>query len=58
MRKQPIFEGVCTALVTPFKNGTVDTEKLKQLLDLQIHSGVSAAVVCGTTGECSSLTMQ
>lgn len=56
--KQPVFEGVCTALVTPFQNGTVDMQKLEQLLDLQIQSGVSAVVVCGTTGESATLSTQ
>lgn len=56
--KQPVFEGVCTALVTPFRNGTVDTRKLEQLLDLQIQNGVSAVVVCGTTGESATLSTQ
>ncbi len=56
--KQPVFEGVCTALVTPFRNGTVDMQKLEQLLDLQIQSGVSAVVVCGTTGESATLSTQ
>lgn len=53
--KQPVFEGVCTALVTPFRNGTVDMRKLEQLLELQIQNGVSAVVVCGTTGESATL---
>lgn len=56
--KQPVFEGVCTALVTPFRNGTVDTRKLEQLLDLQIINGVSAVVVCGTTGESATLSTE
>ena len=56
--KQPVFEGVCTALVTPFRNGTVDMRKLEQLLDLQIASGVSAVVVCGTTGESATLSTE
>ena len=54
--KEPVFEGVCTALVTPFRNGTVDTQKLKQLLELQIRHGVSAVVLSGTTGESPTLT--
>ena len=31
--KQPVFQGVCTALVTPFENITVDKKKLEQLLE-------------------------
>ncbi len=56
--KQPVFEGVCTALVTPFRNGTVDKQKLELLLDHQINSGVNAVVICGTTGESPTLSAQ
>ena len=55
--KQPVFEGVCTALVTPFRNGTVDTRKLQQLLDHQMQNGVKAVVLFGTTGESPTLTL-
>ena len=54
--KKPIFEGVATALVTPFKQGTVDFAVMNQLLDLQLAAGVDAVVVCGTTGEASTMT--
>ena len=53
--KQPVFQGVCTALVTPFENGTVDKRKLEQLIDLQAACGISAIAVCGTTGESPTL---
>ena len=43
--KQPVFEGVATALVTPFKNGTIDYAMLEQLLDFQLAAGVDAIVV-------------
>ena len=56
--KQPVFEGVATALVTPFKNGTVDYTMLEQLLDFQLAAGVDAVVVCGTTGEASTMSAQ
>ena len=45
--KKPIFEGVATALVTPFKQGTVDFALMNQLLDLQLAAGIDAIVVCG-----------
>ena len=54
--KKPVFEGVATALVTPFKQGTVDFAVMNQLLDLQLAAGVDAVVVCGTTGEASTMT--
>ena len=40
--KKPVFEGVATALVTPFKQGTVDFAVMNQLLDLQLAAGVDA----------------
>lgn len=50
------FEGVFTALVTPFKkNGAVDEEKLRELVDFQIENGVAGLVPCGTTGESPTL---
>ncbi len=56
--KQPVFEGVATALVTPFKNGTVDYAMLEKLIDFQLAAGVDAIVVCGTTGEASTMSVQ
>lgn len=55
--KQPVFEGVATALVTPFKNGTIDDAMFETLLDRQLAAGIDAIVVCGTTGEASTLSM-
>lgn len=56
--RQPVFEGLATAIVTPFKNGTIDIPTFEKLLDMQIASGVDAVVVCGTTGESSTLSAQ
>ncbi len=56
--KQPVFEGLATAIVTPFKNGTIDIPTFEKLLDMQIAAGVNAVVVCGTTGESSTLSAQ
>ena len=56
--KQPVFEGLATAIVTPFKNGTIDIPTFERLLDMQIAAGVDAVVVCGTTGESSTLSAQ
>ena len=52
----PIFEGVATALITPFKDDKIDFEAFGEFIDWQIASGVDALVVCGTTGEGSTLT--
>src|ERR671929_565962 len=46
-----MFSGTFTALVTPFRNGEVDVEALKGMVEFQIEHGVSGLVPCGTTGE-------
>lgn len=52
-----IFEGAGVALVTPFlEDGSVDFGKLKELVDFQIEQGTDAIIICGTTGEASTLT--
>ena len=54
--KHPIFTGSAAAIVTPFKEGGVDLESLGNLLDFQLENGTDAIVVCGTTGEASTMT--
>jgi len=56
--KKAVFEGAATALVTPFKNGTVDYQTLERLLDFQIENGIQTIVICGTTGESATMSMQ
>lgn len=53
--KQPLFSGVCTALVTPFLGDQVNYPMLEQLLRRQMESGIHAIVLCGTTGEAPTL---
>ncbi|MGD9686160.1 MAG: 4-hydroxy-tetrahydrodipicolinate synthase, partial [Desulfobacter sp.] len=50
-----MFKGSIVAIVTPFKNGAVDEEKLRELVEFQIEGGTDAIVPCGTTGESSTL---
>lgn len=50
-----MFKGSIPALVTPFKNGSVDMETLKKLVDWQIAEGSSGLVPVGTTGESPTL---
>ena len=50
-----MFSGVLPAIVTPFKNGTVDEQGLRQLIEFQIEEGVHGFVPCGTTGESATL---
>lgn len=54
--KTPIFSGCCTAIVTPFSDGKINYEKMGELIDFQYENGVSALVVCGTTGENATMT--
>lgn len=54
--KQTIFKGAATALITPMKNGEVDFDALRRLVDFQIENGIDALVAAGTTGESSTLT--
>ena len=56
MVKTPVFKGACTAIVTPFDENGIDYERLRRNLDFQYENGVSAVVVCGTTGENATLT--
>lgn len=55
MTKKPIFEGAATALITPTTEQGVDYEALGKLIDWQIDQGIDALVICGTTGESSTL---
>jgi 4-hydroxy-tetrahydrodipicolinate synthase len=55
MTKRLIFKGIATALITPTCETGVDYKKLKKLIDWQIEEGKNALVICGTTGESSTL---
>ena len=52
---KPMFRGVITALVTPFRNGRIDETAFERLLELQIAGGVRGVVPVGTTGETATL---
>lgn len=51
-----MFRGIFTALVTPFRDGGIDTPALEQLVDGQIAAGITGLIVNGTTGESPTLT--
>lgn len=55
--KRPIFTGLCTALVTPFRDGRVDYGMLEKLILRQVEGGAAAIVLAGTTGESPTLTV-
>ena len=52
----PPFQGSITALITPFKNGKVNTKAFRKLVEWQIDQGTHGLVPCGTTGESPTLT--
>ena len=54
-RERRIFGGAATALVTPFLGDEVDYASLGRLIERQITDGIDALVICGTTGESSTL---
>ena len=54
--KKTVFTGAATAIITPFYNTEVDYDAFARLIDWQIAEGIDALVVCGTTGEASTLT--
>ncbi len=54
--KKRIFTGAATALITPmYEDGSVNFDRLSSLVDEQIKGGIDALVICGTTGEKSTL---
>ena len=54
--KKPVFKGVATALITPFKNGELDYESYAKIVQDQVNRGVDALVVSATTGEVATIT--
>lgn len=53
-----MFSGAFVAIVTPFKEGKVDEEKFRELIEFQISNGTHGIVPCGTTGESATLTYE
>lgn len=54
-RKGSDFAGLSVAIVTPFKEGKIDVDRLKQQIEFQVESGTNCVVPCGTTGESPTL---
>lgn len=50
-----MFEGIITALITPFRNNEIDLKALEQLIQKQIDAGIKSIVIAGSTGEGTSL---
>ena len=53
-----MFKGSIVAIVTPFKEGKVDEETFRELIEFQIENNTSAIVPCGTTGESATLSIE
>jgi len=53
-----MFSGSMTALITPFRDGQIDTDSFARLIEFQIANGTSALVPCGSTGESATMTHQ
>lgn len=54
----PVFKGSGVAIVTPFKEEGVNFEKLGELIEWHIKEGTDAIIICGTTGEASTMTQE
>ncbi|MBQ2287074.1 MAG: 4-hydroxy-tetrahydrodipicolinate synthase, partial [Clostridia bacterium] len=54
--KASVFEGAATALITPLTRDGIDYAAFEKLINWQINEGIDALVICGTTGESSTLT--
>lgn len=50
-----MIRGAIVAIVTPFRDGKVDEEGLRNLIEFQLENGTDAIVPCGTTGESATL---
>lgn len=55
MKQYSIFKGAASALITPLTETGIDFPKFKQLLEWQVEQGINALVICGTSGEGSTL---
>lgn len=55
MKKELVFRGAATALVTPFDSAGIDFAAMAKMIEFQLTNGIDALVVCGTTGESATL---
>ena len=55
MKTKSVFKGAATALVTPLNENGIDYENFERLLNWQVDEGINALVICGTSGEGSTL---
>jgi len=53
-----MFEGVYTAIITPFRNGKIDYDSLEKIIEMQISGGIDGVVPMGTTGESPTVSFE
>ncbi|MBQ3145191.1 MAG: 4-hydroxy-tetrahydrodipicolinate synthase [Clostridia bacterium] len=56
--KKVIFKGCGTAIITPFTEDGVNFEEFRKMIEFQISEGVDSIIVCGTTGESSTMSTE
>lgn len=56
--KKVLFRGCGTAIATPFTEDNINLTKFAKLVEYQINEGIDAIIVCGTTGESSTMTLE
>ena len=57
LMKKIIFKGCGTAIITPFTNEGINFQEFEKLINDQIEGGVDSIIVCGTTGESSTMSL-
>ena len=55
--KKILFTGVGTAIITPFLGNSINYDEFEKLIEFQISNGADSIIVCGTTGESSTLSL-
>ena len=56
--KKILFKGCCTAMATPFTEDGINYTEFEKLINDQIKAGIDAILVCGTTGESSTMSTE
>lgn len=56
--KKIIFKGAASAVPTPFTKNSINLNEFKKFLNFQIENKIDALVICGTTGESSTMTKE
>ena len=57
--REPVFTGSCVAIVTPFgPDGSIQYDKLRELIEMHITAGTDAICICGTTGESATMSLR